>query len=272
MRISRLSVAFGLAALLVGCGHSGRNVPIEPAREPERRVTADKVERSGGVRISSRPEKRPDRTPPVVMTEVADLPSPIINDSLPTLPKSDDQSFAIATIPELGPVASVDTLPDIVQGPQSGQMVQDGTVFVGNMPESNNALFATFIDTQARTTRGKDVTPRFEWQDAKEFCEGLSHGGHDDWALPNKEQADLIFQNRDLGYLAGSFHESSTAQDPGFYWLSDSGDGLDTEDGTVDGSAYAMSYRFSDGLSVWSLKERDHQQDTRARARCVRLG
>ena len=60
---------------------------------------------------------------------------------------------------------------------------------------------------------------------AGQLCDGLSHGGYNDWFLPSKDELDLMYTNlhkRGIGGFAGSFYWSSSKSSRDFAWVQNS--------------------------------------------------
>lgn len=93
--------------------------------------------------------------------------------------------------------------------PQAGDVMPDGTICGGISPHTDKPFFVP--------GRG---TPRLmhHW-DASDYAHDLRVHGYRDWALPTIEELGVLYANRRVGALAGTFNESGLFPD-GYYWSS----------------------------------------------------
>lgn len=54
---------------------------------------------------------------------------------------------------------------------------------------------------------------------AAEYCDGLSAHGYDDWYLPAQDELNVLYANKNMGDLDGTFDEIDSFPD-GYYWSS----------------------------------------------------
>lgn len=74
------------------------------------------------------------------------------------------------------------------------------------------------------------------WQEAKNYCSSLTIDGHDDWYLPNKDELNFLYQNKDNLPSGKGFV-------PTTYWSS-----------TEDSSADAWDQYFVNGIQGLTSK------------------
>lgn len=118
---------------------------------------------------------------------------------------------------------------------EPGYMMEDGTILAGVSPDTGEPFFVP-------PTEEPDT---FTWYAAMKDVASLEVCGHKDWRLPTKNELDVLFANRDLGCLRGSFNEKATTWGgPAWHWSS-------TEH-PIPGSAWNKG--FHDGSGAWAFK------------------
>ena len=85
---------------------------------------------------------------------------------------------------------------------------------------------------------------------AAEHCNGLSAHGYDDWYLPASDELKVLYDNKNIGDLNGTFNEGPLS---GRYWSS-----------TEANNQSAWSIRFSD------KGQNGYQKNSTLRVRCIR--
>jgi hypothetical protein len=107
-----------------------------------------------------------------------------------------------------GDEAAVKKLLGVKKGAlQVGGRMLDGTIYLGNSPDSGKALYAAAADTPFM----------FTFVLAASYAENLVACGHKDWRLPTQNELKLMFNHRDAiggfdtargsgDYCSGTFH------------------------------------------------------------------
>ena len=122
---------------------------------------------------------------------------------------------------------------------QPGTVMPDGTTYAGISPVNARPFFAAAADA-----------PRLmRWDEAMEYAKDLELHGYRDWLVPSFEELDVIYGNKSMLALRGSFNERGT--DPaGWYWSS-----------SEFNSSFARIQRFSVGTQ--SLSQRSERRSAR---------
>lgn len=124
---------------------------------------------------------------------------------------------------------------------KAGNKLADGTIYAGN----------GFSATPA------DAPDLYEWAESKRYCEDLIANGHDDWALPTKDQLNKLYQNRNIGSFAGTFKEPGSSKADFWYWSS-----MEYPEEPYNDRAWAQYFANGFQTEVW--------KDVQASVRCVR--
>jgi hypothetical protein len=85
----------------------------------------------------------------------------------------------------------------------------DGTIYAGFSPDTQKPMYAAAEDTPVTVTFNRAA----EWAAELEVC------GYKDWRVPTKEELNVLYQNKDEGFLKGTFNkytETGVSQ----YWSS----------------------------------------------------
>ncbi|NCT41033.1 MAG: DUF1566 domain-containing protein [Alphaproteobacteria bacterium] len=69
----------------------------------------------------------------------------------------------------------------------------------------------------AATADSDSITAGIQDHEAAKYCDGLSSNGYDDWYLPAQEELALLYTNRSVGDLSGTF---ATSYPEHTYWTS----------------------------------------------------
>ena len=114
---------------------------------------------------------------------------------------------------------------DLNPEPVVGQRMPDGTIYAGVSPDTAKAMFVM----------PHDEPMTMSWSDAKRGTLSAKVGayGHNDWAVPSKNELALLFNNR---AVIGNFTDE-------WYWSS-----------TEYGNYTAWIQRFSDGNQLNNTK------------------
>lgn len=124
-----------------------------------------------------------------------------------------------------------------------GDKMEDGTIFAGISPNTNQPMYALPADASLTRT----------FNEAKEYAAtAVDAKGNKGFRVPTKEELNVLFQNREKGALKGTFNLTGSYSD-GWYWSSTSY----TDDG-------AWCQRLSDGRQYGT--NRNHLLSVR----CVR--
>ncbi len=124
-----------------------------------------------------------------------------------------------------------------------GDRLEDGTVYAGISPTTQQRMYVVPADAPLTMT----------FNNAAKYAEDLEFGGHNDFRVPDKDELNVLFENKDKGALRGTFSEIDGSYTNGFYWSSD-------EFSPVHG----LNQRFKDGLRM------DTSKYDRNLVRCVR--
>jgi len=117
--------------------------------------------------------------------------------------------------------------------PEIGELMPDGTVYVGVSPETGGAMYARY----------RDSSLPMKWEKATKYVKGLSSHGYDDWKLPSKKEMQVLFENKEKGSLKGTFNQSVFIG-RGSYWTAEEKD-----------RNYAYYQCFKDGDQDWLRKD-----------------
>jgi hypothetical protein len=128
-------------------------------------------------------------------------------------------------------------------GAAIGDIMKDGTIYAGDSPSTHLPIYAAPADAPTCMAFGK----------AEKYAKGLSVGGKKDFHLPDKEELQVLFDNRDKGALKRTLNV--TGSDTAGWYLS-SAPGC---------NSHAYGVRFSDGAQGYSFGLQ-HQSSVR----CVR--
>ena len=100
----------------------------------------------------------------------------------------------------------------MTNSPNPGDVMEDGTIYVGETSKGE-FLYAAPQDLSNKKMGWDRASMSFR---RKEF----TSLGHNDWKLPNKEELNMLFENRHEGSLEHSFNEVSI-DDKDLYWSSE---------------------------------------------------
>ena len=118
-----------------------------------------------------------------------------------------------------------DTVSEAPPAPKAkiGEYYCGGIVFyLNNMGQ--HGLVAAKADMQGSSPDKEDGY--FTWADAKEVCQNFVSNGYNDWFLPNKDQLNHLYFNRNaVGDFIDKFYWSSTERDVNNAWRQFFGDG-----------------------------------------------
>ena len=92
------------------------------------------------------------------------------------------------------------------QDVQIGDKMEDGTVYAGISPDTNQPMYATPADAPLTYT----------FNQAQKYAAKLDAHGHQDWRAPTKGELNVLFQNR---AAIGGFNEPGS-DSAGWYWSS----------------------------------------------------
>lgn len=129
-----------------------------------------------------------------------------------------------------------------------GAVMPDGTVYVGNIPETDKPLY----------TMPEDAGLAMDFNEAAQYVCSLNAAnrrGHNDWRVPNTQELDMLYCNRRAGHLKGTFNDSGASY-AGFYRTS-----------IENGSDSAHTQNFKTGE-----KETLYWKSRSMSVRCVRSG
>jgi hypothetical protein len=115
-----------------------------------------------------------------------------------------------------------------------GDIMSDGTIFAGMLPETNKPLYALPEDASLKLTFNKAAEYAAQLNQQNAF-------GHNDWRVPTDTELNLLYQNKDKGALMGSFNQNVYYQ-TGWYRSSTKNPDL---------AVFAHVQRFSDSERVW---------------------
>ena len=64
-----------------------------------------------------------------------------------------------------------------------------------------------------------DEPEKMDWEEAREHCKTLNHGGYNDWSLPTKEELDKMYENKDqIGNFEDTWYLSDTEYNEFIAW------------------------------------------------------
>jgi hypothetical protein len=124
-----------------------------------------------------------------------------------------------------------------------GARMPDGTIYAGNSPTTHMPIYAAPADAPSRMIFSK----------AEKYAKGLRVGNKKDFHLPDKEELQVLFENKEKGALKGTLNVTGS-DTAGWYFSSTPG---------YDTHAYGL--RFSDGAQGFAFGAL-HQSSVR----CVR--
>ena len=128
-----------------------------------------------------------------------------------------------------------------------GDRMPDGTVYAGISPDTREPLYTTPGDARSTTFFGAERLT-FTFNQAQHYADGLDAHGHTDWRVPNKDELNVLFDNR---AAIGGFDETGSYP-AGCYWSS------------TEYNYDAWNQRFNDGSQRYHYKINDSS------LRCVR--
>ncbi len=144
--------------------------------------------------------------------------------------RSDDDFVNLLTLPDTGQTTCYDTTGAIIDCAATGQ---DGEFSVNPMSFTDNGDTVTDNVTGLIWQMTDDGDTR-SWQEALDYCNGLSLAGSSDWRLPTRRELmhivdygrydpaiDPVFSSRSFLYWSAS----SNASNPDFAWSVDFGGG-----------------------------------------------
>ena len=123
-----------------------------------------------------------------------------------------------------------------------GCRMPDGTIFAGISPDTNQPMYAA----------PADASICMNFNEAAKYAKNLDVGGKKDFRVPSRAELDVLFQNREKGFLKGTFNTSGDNTE-GWYWTS-----------APEHEIYAWSQRFSDGYKM------NDNMYGRSSVRCIR--
>jgi len=124
-----------------------------------------------------------------------------------------------------------------------GSKMPDGTIYIGDSPRTHLPIYAAPADAPTSMAFGK----------AEKYAKELHVGNKHDFHLPDKEELQLLFENKEKGALKGTLNV--TGSDTAGWYLSS----------TPGNNTYAYGVRFSDGAQGFAFGEHHHSS-----VRCVR--
>jgi len=159
--------------------------------------------------------------------------------------------------------------------PGIGDTCLDGSIYAGRTPDGNALMYTTpadapgaytwndgssnWLDTAmvncTTTTPGTESSCQTGQSNtallvalngsgtpapyaAAEYCNGLTAHGQSDWYLPAQDELNVLYTNRNMGNLNGTFNETGVSP-AGHYWSSSERHNIDTR-----------FQRFSDGFQL----------------------
>ncbi len=121
--------------------------------------------------------------------------------------------------------------------------MKDGTIYAGDSPSTHLPIYAAPADAPTRMVFSK----------AEKYAKELHVGDKHDFHLPDKEELQVLYKNREKGALKGTLNV--TGSDTAGWYLSS----------TPGCNANAYGLRFSDGAQGFSFGMHHHSS-----VRCVR--
>ena len=91
----------------------------------------------------------------------------------------------------------------------AGNIMPDGSICGGISPDTGKPFFTT----------ARDAPSAMDHWDAVAYAEALDVHGHRDWALASASELNVLYRNRHIGALNGTFNETAWYPD-GWYWSS----------------------------------------------------
>lgn len=140
--------------------------------------------------------------------------------------KEEVAAIASATLQAGGWVELSTTPASVVDPPEIGEKMPDGTIYAGISPDTGKPMYAMPAAAPLIYTFN-------EAQKYAETTNAQKPHGHDDWRVPTSKELNLLFNNR---AAIGGFHVSDSGVS-GKYWSSSSG---------LNWGAWGQ--RFSDGF------------------------
>ena len=139
------------------------------------------------------------------------------------------------------PMKQITDMSDI--GAEIGDIMKDGTIYAGVSPSTHLPIYAAPTDAPTGMIFSK----------AEKYAKDLIVGNKHDFHLPDKEELQVLFENRGKGALKKTLNVTGS-DTVGWYLSSTPG---------CNANAYGM--RFSDGAEGYSFGLRHHSS-----VRCVR--
>jgi hypothetical protein len=140
------------------------------------------------------------------------------------------------------PGAANDSAAKAKPAPEIGDAMEDGTIYAGISPDTSKPMYAT----------PTDASGVYDFNQAAEYAKNLDAHGHHDFRVPSKSELNVLYQNRGMGALKGTFNETGS-HPAGWYWSS-------SPNSRISGWAQ----RFSDG------PQDSNYRDVASSLRCVR--
>ncbi len=135
--------------------------------------------------------------------------------------------------------------------PKTGERMPDGTIYAGISPTTHRLMFAAPSGILTK-----------DFNAAAEYADNLQVGDKHDFLIPDKEELQVLFDNRHAGKLENTFNVNGTG---GLSWYRSSSP-IDISYGEWSHANEAWSQRFSDGIKSAYRKE------TPSTLRCIRYG
>jgi hypothetical protein len=93
-----------------------------------------------------------------------------------------------------------------------GDKMNDGTIYAGISPTTHQRMYA-------EPARWTPSTHAKDFYEAATYAKALQVGDKHDFRVPDKEELNVLFQNRAKGALKDTFNSDGTEID-GYYWSS----------------------------------------------------
>ncbi len=97
-----------------------------------------------------------------------------------------------------------------IENASIGDILPDGSVYVGISPDTNKPMCATAADAPVSMS----------FNAAAQYAEELDAHGHSDWRVPTIEELNVLYQNHEKGALKGTFNISGSPNLNAHHWSS----------------------------------------------------